>query len=325
MKKLFQTLALVSLATAGMIVSSCEVENINTTFEPSPAVATVTVTAYDVTDGGKDISKDVTLTVAENIAGLSISGNVITVTGNPTISATDITIIATRGNDTGMTWVSINPLLAGGIGTYKAYVYVGELPGNYFVNQLSYEKTDEEVGTFVSTHGLTHYQHDYSHATTGHGKGMGNWLYNESEFILNTEVKYDALSGVIGGELELTEACKKGSTDEVMVDYLFSTLIEDIAVPEPKVLPITVSAFSMYSAYGTITYSERTYAIVRHTAGKDLDDVVLAFATIEEASTNAEYCEAAMPGHEGHYIHGHGHDDVHGYSSNAGGGIIWAE
>lgn len=326
MKKLFQTLALVSLATAGMIVSSCEVENINTTFEPTAAVATVTVHAFDVTNGGKDISKESDLKISTdlNSANLAINGNIITITGTPAIPETKFTVFATYGKLTGesLSPVIVTPILAGGIGTYDATVLVGEIKGNYFCNQIGGEITDIKVGEFFSVHGFAHYVHPYDQA---HGEVLGNWLYNETEFILNTDVKYTAESGVILKECSCKKEAGLSATDDAIVDIYYADLTYVEAKPVETVLPIKVSAYSRYSAFGTKLYTTRNYELVRHEAGQGIDDVVLATFTIKEVSTKAEYCEAAMPGHEGHYIHGHGHDDVHGYSSNAGGGIIWAE
>ena len=131
MKKLFQTLALVSLATAGMIVSSCEVENISTTFEPSPAVTTVTVTVYDIANGSKDVSSEAKITTDINSANVSINGNVITITGTPAISAQKFNVFASLGNSNGSTPVSISAVLAGGQADYAATVLIGEIAQDY--------------------------------------------------------------------------------------------------------------------------------------------------------------------------------------------------
>lgn len=522
MKKLFQTLALVSLATAGMIVSSCEVENINTTFEPSKAVATITVTALNALDGNADITNDPNLKLTASSTAntvISINGNVLTIEGGPALQAQTVTISGEYKGNEGKTTVSVNSLLAGGqasyaatvvVGTapvavatatvqvsvwdnvsgkdvtaeatysysgvpsgytvdetkgsyiitckdgisafnfevtatyggnsnkatvaigniaqaetkaYKASIAVGQTPepvktpavakihvtvvdgtlqkdvtdgseikaefigespkeslkivGNvvtvtageslelknvgvlitakykefegetefeitevlegvvadytatviiknpakYFPEKVSEEVIKVDVGTFFSTHGLHTYSHDYSHATTGHGHGTGEWLYNESEFILNTTVDYENEYGTIGTSTEFAPGCT--AADMKMIVYYGDALYGKKAVKEPAQLEIKVSAFAMYSVFCTKTQTLTTYNIIRREEGKD--DVLVGTVKVLTIATQAEYCEAAIPGHSGHYHYGHGHDDVHGYSSNAGGGIFWNE
>lgn len=322
MKKLFQTLALVSLATAGMIVSSCEVENIKTTFEPSPAVTTVTVTVYDIANGSKDVSGEAKITTDINSANVSINGNVITITGTPAISAQKFNVFASLGNSNGSTPVSISAVLAGGQADYAATVLIGEIAKDYECVYLTQE-ISIDYGTFFSTHGKDTYTHDYKHATTGHGVGRGKWLYNETEFILKTSVDYESITGVS----EEYSSCKiyDEATDNDIPAILayYDAYLKNAVESETKTLNIKVSAYAMYSAYGKRVLHTDMWIVNR--LNSDDTKTKIGYLRIANVETTAEYCEAAMPGHEGHYVHGHGHDDVHGYSSNAGGGIMWTE
>ncbi len=325
MKKLFQTLALASLAIAGMIVSSCEVENISTTFEPSPAVAKVTVKVFDIADNGKEVTSQATITTDINSANVTVSGNVVTVTGTPAIAKTTFNVTATvPGNEPKSTPVTVEALLAGGEANYAASINVGVIPGSEdFELVPGEEKTKTITGTFFSTHGHATYTHSYSHATHGHGEGDGEWLYNESEFILTTTIEYDSFTGIMLDKCVKEYTAEAKVSDKPMVDKFFESLTLNVGTTVKETIDVKVSAFAMYSAYGIQQFKTQPYSVNRKNA--DGSKTLVGKFEIVNVSTAAEYCEAAMPGHSGHYHFGHGHDDVHGYSSNAGGGIIWAE
>jgi hypothetical protein len=74
----------------------------------------------------------------------------------------------------------------------------------------------------------------------------------------------------------------------------------------------------MVSTIYTITSEEVTYDIVSTTTGKVVGKVPLVNPL---ADVKVEVKRAAIPGHENHYHAGHSHGD----SSNAGGGMGWAE
>lgn len=328
MKKFFQNLALASLVITGILVSSCQVEDIQTTFEPSNAVATITVTVIDASHANADVSHSSDLRLeASSTANciIKISGNELTIEGGPALQKQDVTITAFYEDLSGKTTKTVNSLLAGGKASYDATILVGTAPSpsgaKYFAIEQGIEIKDVKVGTFTSSHGLHTYTHDYSHATTGYGFGEGKWLYNESEFILKTSVVYENEHGTIGVSTEFAE----GHTVEDMknVMYYSEALYGKKAVKESEPYEIKVSAFAMYSAFCTKTSLCTTYDIIRREEGKD--DFIAGKVRVITVETQIEYCEAAIPGHEGHYHYGHGHDDIHGYSSNAGGGIVFAD
>lgn len=322
MKKLFQTLALMSLAIAGMIVSSCEVESINTTFEPSPAEIVVKVTVYDIANGSKDVSNEAKISTDINSANVTINGNEIKITGTPEIAAQKFNVFAQLGNSTGSTPVSVFAVLAGGHADYPATVLIGEIAKDYECKFLANERSIE-YGTFFSAHGLPTYTHDYSHATTGHGIGSGEWLYNETEFILETSVDYESLTGV-SKEYSNCKVYDEATTNDLpFITAYYEAYLKNAVKAETKTLNIKVSAYSMYSAFGKRIISTDMYIVNR--INSDDSKTKIGYLRIANVATSAEYCEAAMPGHEGHYIHGHGQPDEHGYSGNAGGGIMWAE
>ena len=80
-----------------------------------------------------------------------------------------------------------------------------------------------------------------------------------------------------------------------------------------------ISAWAMFRTIFTLTATETTYDVV----SKENPDYVVAKIKLTNPLEKVE-CkgeEAAIPGHEGHYQHGHSH----GNGNNAGGGIGWAE
>lgn len=291
----------------------------------TPAVAKIHVTVVDgtlqkdVTDGSEIKAEFIGESPKES---LKTVGNVVTVTAGESLELKNVGVLITAKYQEfeGETEFEITEVLEGVVADYTATIIIKN-PAKYFPEKVSEEVTKVDVGTFFSTHGLHTYTHDYSHATTGHGHGTGEWLYNESEFILNTTVDFENEYGTIGTSTKFASGCT--ATDMKMVVYYGEALYGKQAVKEPAQLKIKVSAFAMYSAFCTKTHTSTTYNIIRREEGKD--DVLVGTVKVLTIATQAEYCEAAIPGHDGHYHYGHGHDDVHGYSSNAGGGIIFAE
>ena len=84
MKKLFSLFAL-----AGAFVA-CQPEELETAFSVDPATVTIDVTVTDVQTGAA--AEDVTVTCSDGAA--KVEGNVITLTGNPAIDETTVTVTA---------------------------------------------------------------------------------------------------------------------------------------------------------------------------------------------------------------------------------------
>lgn len=322
MKTFFKSLAFASAALAGFLMTSCNPEEINTTFEPTAAEATITVTVLDAVTGDDVTSSSTIAASSTSSNAISVSGNVVTITGNKKIEKQVVTITATNAGVTSTpASVPVNSLLEGGQAEYVALCLVGS---PVVADSYTCEKEGEPVESVVKTSQFnpTHVQghsHDYSHATTGHGEGMGVWAYNESEFVLESTITYPSYKGIEVRNIKFEDACVE--TEKAIVTTLAEPYNEGIDETEKK-LDIKVSAWAMYSAWGTVCESSQKYVVKRITDGKE---VAIATFDVVSTSTSAEYVEAAMPGHDGHYTHGHGHSDVHGASNNAGGGIVWAD
>lgn len=284
-----------------------------------PAVAKITVSVLD-----ELLEKDVTseseisaqLAPASS-ADIEVNGNVVTISAGDALKivAQDVTIKVKYGELLETAVVSLNEIPENVV--LEKSIEVGfNKAASYLLKEVS-SKSTVEVGKFFSVHNLHTYTHEYGPGY-GHGHDSGEWMYNESEFILETTIEYVNAYGISDCAID---HLSKVAKDVEAVD-LYAAGYAKNYVEKTEILSIKVSAFARYSAYATRTTTITKYDVIRLLNGTE--EVVGSF-TVKRIATQAEYCEAAMPGHEGHYVHLHGHADEHGYGSNAGGGIVWAE
>lgn len=291
-----------------------------------PAIAHIPVV---VIDGllEEDVTADAEITAKladDSKATWEYNKGVITITAGPDlkIAAQTVAITAVCDSLSETVNIELSEIPEGSDVKWDPAVIILKNPARYYPILVD-ETTEVTFGTFKSDFNQHLYTHDYSHEYThdyGHSHVSGYWMYNETEFILNTYVRYDKQFGTKGQECDMSEA--HTPADVAMVLY-YAEALQTPWTFEEEILDVTVSAFARYSAFGTKITTTLVYDVMRVEDGKD--DVVVGTITLTNVATQAEYCEAAMPGHEGHYHYGHGHDDIHGYSSNAGGGIIFAE
>lgn len=416
MKKFFKSLALASIAMAGMLVSSCQIDDIVTAFVPGDAVATIEVT---VTNGltGENITSQAEISgSSDGNQAIQREGNVLTLKGKA-ISKQNVTVVAKYGAYEGQTVVHINSALAGstakyaatviivpaeaavatitvsvvdsetgedvtaeaelsatsdvagqliekagnvltlkgakefngvpeqnvkvvakyndneadrtvrvnylraGLANYAVTIILGDGPvppvveTSYSCTPVSDEIVDEIVGTFYPSHQASH-SHD--------GK---NWAFNETEFILNAKFNWLACYGSEGaGMMPAGEDVIR--PEEIVTLLAFWNTLNVFTYKEEEVeITFPVSAFAMYTLVGTQFLSEKVYNVTRWEKidGVEQDPVVIGKITVPSIDTMVTPLEAPIPGHEGHYHEGHGHADTHGYSNNAGGGIVWGD
>ncbi len=322
MKKLFKTLALVSFAIVGMVVSSCTVEDIKTIFTPKNAEAEITVLVLDIVNG-KDVTTEAKLSTNINDKNVKVESGKITVTGDPDIKQMSFKAFAQYSNyKSGEITVEIPSVLAGGKYSATKIIPVGDIAKGYEIGEpVEPQKTQETVGTFYPMdHTVPSYKHAY-----GHGRGDGKWLYNETEFLLNTEVIYPLLFEIKVGEIEFTEKATSKDKETLNEKYQLLSPLFNIKTELTDTLEIQVSAYAMYSAYAVRTTVSATIPVLRVNSDDSTDTVAKVSVEMTEG-TQAEYCEAPLPEYSHLYIHGHGQPDEHGqHSSNAGGGIMWTE
>ena len=324
MKKFFKSLAIASIAMVGMLVSSCQVDDIVTAFEPNAATATILVRVYDQATGYDVTAASQITTSSSGNQVLEDKGydeskeaHVFELKGNKALSAQTVTVSATYKDDTATDQVDVRAILPGGHAKYMSYVFVAEHPGptpevSYSMEFLGREEVETVVGTFSPRN------HE------GHSHDGSVWAYNETEFMLNVKFNWSSQYGVVEVAPMFTPDMKD---DEQIIVQGFLSTIPTYYEEFDEEIEFPISAFSMYTLIGSKTLSVKNYEVVRYeTVGETvLPPVTIATVAVYDVMTQVEPQEAAIPGHEGHYHYGHGHDDVHGYSSNAGGGIVWGD
>lgn len=314
MKKILSSLVLASAVMVGLF-SSCVPEDIETTFETKPATATITVTVLEG-ETLSDITASSTITAASSLLGANVvvNGNQVVLTGNKPIVAQTINVTATASiegvsKSSPTASVAILPCRAGGVSTYAVTLIITPAGHSY-----SYEWTKrEDKGTTPAQF----IPKGKSIDIDGH-----NWSSNESQYLLHTSVKYDDYHGIEGGSHSVVAGTTK--EDASNVKMFADGLAKKNVYRVPSYIEIGISAFSIYTVFADHVRYTDFYDILRENDETHVKTKV-GEVQVNSVATVAWYEEKALPGHEGHYEEGHGHSDVHGYSSNAGGGIFFAE
>lgn len=309
MKKLLSSV-LACVAILGL--SSCVQEDIETTFEVGSAKAIINV-------GVLDLGSESDVTAQSTITSPYGNGNVITITGNKNIPATNVTITAKYVAPSGKAYTStytlpINALRAGGTATYMVVIPVGEItPLGDYTFKFSDPYQEE---TYKDTSWLDKVQHNIVHYD-----GQ-RWVENASEFILRGTVDWKSKNG-----LEIIADHCACDTFEEKFDTVLDVISKISPVTETdEVKDIEVSAWAAYTAYQVVFTEEKTFDFI----AVDIEgyETLVGTFTTWSYSTECSYEEWASPNHASHYNYGHGVDDPaisHGGAHNAGGGIVIAD
>lgn len=295
MKKLFSLLALVG------VFAACQPEELETAFEVSDAVATITVTTIDINTGN-----NVDATISASDAAATVAGNVVTLKGSPALTARTVTVTASYQGKDYSTSVNVQALLAGGEASYNADIYVGVPVAE---QEITYSLVSEES----SVSDPVYFTKADGHALVDHAGKY--WAENLTEFLLKGEVTW---TNVTGSEFVSSE-CTDPVFDQIV--KLYADAVKDGAkvTETPDVLEITVSAWAYYTVYQTVTTTVQTYGVFA-------DGVQVGSVVVNNYSSAVQYEEIANPMGHGHYQQGHGHaGHGHGDGGNAGGGIVWGE
>lgn len=298
MKKLFSLFAL-----AGAFVA-CQPEELETAFSVDPATVTIDVTVTDVQTGAA--AEDVTVTCSDGAA--KVEGNVITLTGNPAIEETTVTVTATcpKYAKSVSKDVKINKILGGGVANYSVVLVIGKPVSEY---EITVEPVSEPAVTVWKTGYLSDALYEHSH--THNGVEYEFWRRNDTKFWFEFTVDYETyLGSEVIGDVEADSAFKS------IVDGYVAAYDKGIT-SVPATENFKVSAWCVYTVKQTVSYSDEVYSV-------KADGNEVGTFTVRSVVDQLDYFEMEDPeshGH-GHYEHGHG---VHGDGSNAGGGIIFAE
>ena len=298
MKKLFSLFAL-----AGAFVA-CQPEELETAFSVDPATVTIDVTVTDVQTGAA--AEDVTVTCSDGAA--KVEGNVITLTGNPSIDETTVTVTATcpKYDESVSKDVKINKILGGGVANYSVVLVIGKPVSEY---EITVEPVSEPAVTVWKTGYLSDALYEHSH--TYNGVEYEFWRRNDTKFMFEFTVDYETyLGSEVIGDVEADPAFKS------IVDGYVAAYDQGIT-SVPATENFKVSAWCVYTVKQTVSYSDEVYSV-------KADGNEVGTFTVRSVVDQLDYFEMEDPeshGH-GHYEHGHGE---HGDGSNAGGGIIFAE
>jgi len=310
MKKFFSLIALVG------VFAACQPEKIETTFDPDPAEATIQMTAVDLGTG------KVTTDVTYSAEGATVSGSTLTIKGTPNIKARDLTVNATFGNGKYSETYHINDLIAGGKASYSFTIAVGESKAT----GLEFEKgeTKENAAKFYTFTQASHEGHATAadhYAFSHDGHSPSTWQLNNTEMLLLLSTDYEENIGNKVSSLGLS-----GATIEETA--LVQARADALATPKlstaTKSYSFKVSAWAYYNVVQTVKTTETTYTVNRIDE-KGAKTKIGMFVIKNYAS----FVEAVEYAANSHYTYGHGHGhsthDEHGNTSNAGGGICYAD
>ncbi len=286
--------------------------------EDEPAVAVIIVTVSDMAvDADVTESAEISAVLEEDSeATVEVKGNIITITAGESldIAAQDVTICATYEDESIKKVVTLSEIKKNDSAGYTCEFVFNEYTYSY---EVETKPGTPELLQLTQAHDQHIYTHSYSHD----GYDITNWLYNESEFLLNVEFKWKK----VYGSKDIVKSYAEGCTDndKAQIDK-FAGMLHATYTETAEILQASVSAFARYTAFSVRTPSYVTFSVLRKYA---TSSEVVGTVKITDWDSRAEYLETSIPGHEGHYIYGHGHDDHgHGHGgSNAGGGIIGAE
>lgn len=283
------------------------------------AKVTITVTAIDIVNGSHVDG----LTFSSS-AG-TVAGNVITIEGNPTISAQEVTISTVFEGKTYSDKIAVADMPAGMSQSFALTLLVNEVvpvnPGlSYSVEQDGDPISIPETAYFTASGAIdrgTSYDVDgYSHSI---------WAINENEYFLNVPVEYTIRSGSKASVfLESGMEKYKGVLD------IYASAYEDNPEAYEGVKTsktFKVSAYAWYTIWQTRIRSSVSYIVY---ATPTLDGVPsgervkIGRITVEGISADIiQYAEMAPP--SGAYSHSYAHGHGHGEETHAGGGIVFSE
>ena len=217
------------------------------------------------------------------------------ITGNPNIPAGSTTINATAASGaTGSTTVNYEAAEAGTTTTYSPIIILSN--GLYDLVQVG-----DAVESTTSK---------YGNVTAGHSHNGSAWFMNQSDYSAKFTAEWNETA-------ETSVTVLETLANSPQLQAYLKTLAKEIK--NEGTAEFNISAWAMFRTIFTLTATETTYNVV----SKENPALVVAKIKLNNplAKVDCKGEEAPIPGHEGHYQHGHSH----GNGNNAGGGIGWAE
>ena len=284
MKKLFALFAL-----AGAFVA-CQPEEIETAFEVKDAVVRIYVSIRDVNTGADAVGAVLTADPYD------VENNVVTITGTPSISATDVKLkVSYEGAEYTQT-VHVNALAAAGEAEYSAYMVVGKPMAEV---EITIETADPEVDHGDRKYPTEDATHEYPH------DGINYWCYNDNAFAMGFNVRYKVKTGATVSGVEVS--------NDMYADIVnsYANALNVGEDHKDASAHFVAPAYSLYIVWTVDTETTTEYTVLADGTPVGSFDVTTYGTTI-----NFDMVEDP-------YGHGHGHS--HGYEENAGGGITIGE
>ena len=280
-KTVLKGLAMAAVAFAA-VLTSCSKEDFNVNVQPSNAKIYFSPSVIDPVAN---------TTVAATFTGAE------TITGTPNIAAGSVTITATTANGaTGSVTVNYDAVEAGSVASYSPVIYLEN-------GLFKLVQTKEVAGTPEEIDG---------NVTAGHSHNGSNWFMNQSDYSAKFTAEWDETATT-----ELAWWSVWGENTPQLDAFLKNW--KGSEVNQKGSAEYTVSAWGMVKPVYTVTPSTVYYDIV---LTNNPEYTVGQMAVINPLyEVDVDFVEEGIPGHEGHYEHGHSH----GAGTNAGGGIGWAE
>lgn len=317
MKKVFAFFAVAAALVA------CKPENLDTTFEVKPALATIEVKCVDVVSGEV---KTPTLT---STAGV-VSGSTVKITGNPTIAEQDVTITAAYEGKNYSSTVKVDALRANGKGYYTTLILLGDSYAKDFQYELVLREvkkgTSKVFSNFTPYNHAAHVQHSYTHD----GHVFDSWARNDSEWMLEASFDYPvSLALNFFTMIPVTKESAEHINIINSYEQAFKTIPwEALGYEGTDVFETKISAYCLYLGYVYRRIDNLLYDLVV-TSKKDpsLNAAIATFYVTAKHTSDVNILEIADPEGHGHFVPGHGHVDAHGHGldNNAGGGIVFAD
>lgn len=293
-------LAFAAVVLTSPLLTSCEQEELDATFQAAPAKVTLAVDVFDALTGS-NVTSQAAITVSNS--SFIANGTAEFTSG---VTAQTITVTATVGEGTATSEVRINATKVGGVADYYVKLVVAD--GLEVIQTAGAATEETKYATFTN---LTH-DANHSHA------GITGWYVNATDYFQPFEVKYVAINGYDNFS-DIKEEAIYAKLDDVHtsgIEAIYAEL-KNTVKKENKTFSGKASAWSYFNVFVTVSTSKDTWTVQTINS----NEAAASWTADNKGCTEAEYVEIAHPNHAAHYQHGYGH----GNKGNAGGGIVIAE
>ena len=270
----------------GAMFTSCTEEDFNVKVTPNNAKIYFNPTVIDPI---ANATVEATFTGADAI------------TGTPSITAGSVTITAKTANGaTGSVIVNYDAVEAGNTATYSPIIYLSD--GLFKLVQDGKAVLGASKKYQGNVTEASHVSHDKT-----------QWFWNKSDYTVKFTAEWD----------ETAKATYKFVGEPAVNSTQLQSYVKGLSTEFTKkgTETFVIAPWEAFSTEFTVTEATTTYNVV----SVENEDYIVATVEVTNPIEKVEVAakRQAIPGHEGHWHNGHAHS--HGESTNAGGGIGWAE